>query len=169
MATTKKRQRAPKEGDILSLSFGDGTYGFCQVSQGRDYAFFDIRTEIIPAIEKIVECPVLFRVPMYGNTALEEGWTVIGNMPLTGSLAENACYRNQPVGSNQQYLYKDGQLIPSAMSEVKDLEVLSWWFASHIVERLRDYFEGRTNPHVELMRKIKVYDPETGREIEKNE
>lgn len=167
--TTKvkiKRQRKPKEGDVLATPLGDGSYGFGQVCHTGDYAFFDLRAVDFPSIEDIVARPVAFRVPMVGGSAKAGGWVVLGNLPPAGPLAEAADYRNQPVGSNQLYLIKGNECIPASYEEVRDLELMSWWFEHHVVERLQDHFAGRENPMAERFNKIKTYDPQTGQEID---
>lgn len=166
MTAQPKRQRKPKEGDVLAIPLGDGTFGFGQVSHGGDYAYFDLRSEVFPPVEEIVAHRVAFRVPMVGGSAKEGGWIILGNLPPAGSLAEDPGYRNQPVGSNQLYLIKGNQQIPATYDEVKDLELMSWWFEHHVVERLQDHFAGRPNAMAERFNKIKIYDPQTGQEID---
>ena len=166
-ATKPKRQRKPKEGDVLAIPLGDGTYAFGQVCKGGgSYAYFDLRSNQFLPIDEIVSCPVAFRVAMVGDSAKNGGWTILGNLPLIGPLAELASYRNQPVGSNQLYLVKGNQRIPATYDQVKDLEVMSWWYEDHVVQRLIDHFAGRPNLEFDSTRRIKVYDPKTGQEID---
>jgi len=84
---------------------------------------------------------------------------------LAGALAEIAAYRNQPVGSNQLFIYKGGKVTPASLDEAKDLELLSTWFDVHVEERLMDHFSGRPNRTAEYFKIIKCYDPKTGQEI----
>lgn len=165
-ATKPKRQRKPKEGDVLAIPLGDGTYGFGQVCSGGDYAYFDLRSNRLPHMDEIVWRPVAFRVAMVGDSAKKGGWTILGNLPLIGPLAELASYRNQPVGSNQLYLVKGNQRTLATYEQVKDLEVMSWWYEDHVVQRLIDHFAGRPNLEFDSDRKIRVYDPKTGQEID---
>ena len=161
-----KRQRKPKEGDVLAIPLGDGTYGFGQVGKGGgSYAYFDVRGERLLSAEEIVAHPIAFRVPTANDSAKEGGWKILGNLPPTGVIAEDAVYRNQSVGSNQLNIIKGNQVIPATYDEVKDLEVMSCWFRHQIVQRLLDHFDGRPNQEFERTRKIKVYDPKTGQEI----
>ena len=92
----------------------------------------------------------------------------MGKIDLRGELAEPASYRNQPVGSNQLYLYRAGELTRADEDEVRDLELTAWWSAENIEQRLRDHFAGRLNAFVEMFKVIKRYDPQTGQEIKSN-
>lgn len=163
--TTKSKHRKPKEGDVMSIPLGDGTYGFGQVCHTGDYAFFDLRTETVPAIEEIVSHPVAFRVPTVSDASRNGGWAILGNVAPVGSLANPAAYRNQPVGSNQLFLIVGNQRIPATYEEVKDFEAMSWWFDHHVVQRLKDHFAGCENRDAETLRKVKIYDSKTGQEI----
>jgi hypothetical protein len=159
-----KRQRH-KEGDVFQIDLGNGHHAFGIVAAGKDHAFFDIFTEVVPSLKEITSARVAFR--LWGPAdALGSGrWKIIGNIPLTGRLAERAAYRNQPVGSNQVYLYRAGVLTPAELGEVKDLELTAWWNADSVEQRLKDHFAGRTNPTAERFKTIKKYDPRTGQEI----
>lgn len=165
--TTKpKRLRKLKEGDVMAIPLGDGTYGFGQRCAGGDYAYFDLRSEVFLPIEKVVTAPVAFRVPTVTDSVKNAGWPVLGNLTPVGPLSQDESYRNQPVGSNQLYLIKGHKIAPATYDEVKDLEVMSVWFDHHVLERLQDHFAGRPNLEFESTRKIKVYDPQTGQELD---
>lgn len=108
--------------------------------------------------------PVIFRIPIDQDILKSGNWPIIGNAPLTGGLAEPATYRNQPVGSNQLYLYRAGEVREATVEEVWELELLAVWIEVHIVERLLDHFAGRLNRTFEYFSKIKFYGP-NGQEI----
>ncbi len=166
--TTKpKRLRKPKEGDLLAIPLGDGTYGFGLVCKGgANCAYFDLRREALLPIETIVTSPVAFRVATIYSAPNLSNWTILGKSSLSGSFGELLSYRNQPVGSNQLYLVRGNQVTPATYDEVKDLEVMSAWFEHQVLRRLQDHFAGRPNLEFESTRKIKVYDPQTGQELD---
>lgn len=161
-----KRQRKPREGDVLAIPLGDGTYGFSQVCAGGDYAYFDLRSSTFPSIDEIVVSPVAFRVPTVTSSVMKAGWVMLGNVPPKGLLKEVSSYRNQPVGSNQVYIIKGNQVRLAAYDEAKDLEAMSVWFEQHVVQRLVDHFDGRPNAEFESTRKNKCYDPTTKQELD---
>jgi len=154
-----------KEGDIFAIPLGDDIYGFGQVARDFDHAYFDLRSLTIPDLTEIVRYPVIFRVPVGKHTIRAGGWRILGNLPLAQALADYQAYRNQPVGSNQLYIYRAGQFTPAGVDDVRHLEAFAFWFPAHIVERLQDHFAGRPNRTFEFFKRIKKYDLQTGQEI----
>lgn len=165
MTAKPKRYRKPKEGDILAIPLGNGTYGFCQVAFGEDYAYFDLQRDKFLPVEEIISHPIAFRVPMMGDSAKDGEWISLGNAPLNGPLSKVSDYWSQPVGSNQLRIWRGNTFIAATADDVKGLEKMAGWYEHHIVQRLLDYFAGRANDTVEYLKKIKVYDPQTGQEI----
>lgn len=156
-----KSHRRLRPGDVFAIPLGDGTHGFGQLCwEANDCAFFDLRCEPVPAIADILCHSVLFRVPIDQSVLKSGRWPAIGNVPLTGDLAEPASYRNQPVGSDHLYLYRAGEFREATVEEVRDLELLSVWCEEHIVERLLDHFAGRLNRTVEYFKTMRVSGPD---------
>jgi hypothetical protein len=159
-----KRQNQ-KEGDVFQIDLDTGRHAFGIVAAGREHAFFDVLAEVVPRLEEIAAARIAFRVWGPADAIRSGRWRVIGNVPLAGKLAEPAAYRNQPVGSNQLYLYRAGILTRATLDEVKGLELAAWWDADSIEQRLKDHFAGRANVTAEYFKRIKKYDPHTGQEI----
>lgn len=117
-------------------------------------AFFDFRSKNeLEDVEEILRHRIAFRVPVAPDAAASGGWRLLGIAQLRGQLAERACYRHRPVGSQEAYLYKAGVSSPASPEELEGLEDLSTWFSTHVEERLEDHFAGRPNRHVEMMAK----------------
>ena len=154
-----------KVGSVFAVPLGDGTYGFGQICNGMDHAYFDLRSETILPLENVIAHRVLFRIPVAVDAIKSGKWSIIGQSPLTGNLAEPGKYRHQPVGSNQLYLYQAGQSLPADLEKVKDLELFAVWFDMHVVERLLDHFAAKPHRTVEFFKIIKKYDTQTGQEI----
>jgi len=154
-----------KDGDVFQIDLDTGRHAFGIVAAGGEHAFFDVLAEIVPRLEEIAGARVAFRVWGPADAIRSGRWRVIGNVPLAGKLAEPSAYRNQPVGSNQLYLYRAGVLTPATLDEVKDLELAAWWDADSIEQRLKDHFAGRANVTAEYFKRIKKYDPRTRQEI----
>jgi hypothetical protein len=169
VATLKRRPRRGRSvtaGDVFEIDLGDGYYAFGIVCAGNDCAFFDLRSSKTPSLEEILSHKTIFRIPVAKDAFAPGRWKVLGNAALRGALAEHAEYRNQPVGSNQLFLYRAGKFTPASLEDVKDLEPLAVWFDQHVEERLRDYFAHRPNRTEEYFKKIKRYDVASGQEIE---
>ncbi len=158
-------RRKQKEGDVFQVELGDGRYAFGIVAAGDEHAFFDFCALTIPRVDEVVATKVAFRIWGPADAISSGRWKVLGNIPLSGSLAEPGSYRNQPVGSNQLYLYRGGSRTPATVEDVKDLEATAWWNAEHVEQRLRDHFAGKPNALVERLKVIRKYDPNTGEEI----
>jgi hypothetical protein len=136
------------------------------LATGNDVAFYDVLAPSTPSLDLLMTQRIAFRVyvvqkggPFFGQ------WKHIGSTSLTGDLLEPSKYRNQPVGSNDLFVYQAGKFTSAAYDEVKDLEPFVIWFPMHIEERLRDHFEGRPNQAFEFLNRIKRYDPVTHLEI----
>jgi hypothetical protein len=102
---------------------------------------------------------------MMQDAAKNGKWIILGNLPLRGDLAEPGTFWTQSVGSNQVQKCKANVFTSATPDEVKDLELMAWWYEHHVVERLLDHFAGRPNKLTEFFKVIKVYDPQTGQEI----
>jgi hypothetical protein len=164
--TRRRRNGEPvRPGDVFEIDLGDGHFAFGIVCSGNDCAFFDLRSNRRPPIEEIVSRKVIFRISVAQDAIASGRWKMLGSAALRGELAEPAAYRNQPVGTNQLFLYRAGTLTPATVDDVKDLELLAVWFDLHVEERLRDYFAHRPNRTAEYYKIIKKYDPTTGQEI----
>lgn len=161
-----KRQKKPKEGDVIAIPLGDGTFGFGQVCRFNCYAYFDLRSEAIEATDFIVSRPILFRVITAQDAVKTGGWIIVGHHDLKDGLAERVSFWSQSIGSNEVTIYKDGTFVPATPEQVKGLENMACWYSQHIVERLIDHFSGRLSGIASRVNRIRVYDPQTARETD---
>lgn len=113
---------------------------------GNDLAFFDFLSRMNVAYDELVS----------GR------WPVVGNMKLTDMLAQPAAYWNQPVGSNDLFIYRQGRFQPARHEDVRGLEPLIIWFQSHSEERLRDHFEGRPNRAIQCIFHVRCWSFSSG-------
>jgi hypothetical protein len=158
MEYARKRKIRQHPGDAFAIDLGDGFYAFGQVCGTGDYAFFDLRSATLVPPEQAAASSVVFRV-ICSDQAIKAGdWPILGNVPLPPERAAPAAYRQQPVGSNQLYIYQNDTFRPADIEEVRDLEVLAGWSVDLITERLRDHFAGIPNDVVESLKRIRVYD-----------
>lgn len=139
-------------GSVFAVPIDDAHFGFGQVAEGLDIAFFDFRSKALPAAAEIAGHRVAFRVPVANDTPIVGRWKLLGKAPLHGSLSERARYRHQPVGSDVSLVYSNGVSRPATRTdEVEKLEVLATWFAEHIQSRLQDHFAGPPNVYVQTL------------------
>lgn len=165
LSANPKRARKAKVGDVFALPLGDGTFGFCQACKEHSYVYFDLRSMSIPTVDNIISSQLLFRVPTAQTAPKEGGWIFLENRELRAEFQEMQLLWNQPVGSNEIFLYKNNEFIPASKDEVDGLEVFASWFHLHIVERILDHYNGRVDGIAKQMNRFKVYDPLTGQEV----
>jgi hypothetical protein len=159
----KRRKLSP--GDVFEINLGVLGHAYGVLATGNDVAFYDMLSPSTLSLDMLEVQKILFRVYVVEDGLLSGQWKIIGSISLTGDLLKPCKYRNQPVGSNDLFVYQAQKFTPATYDEVKDLEPLVVWFPMHIEERLRDHFEGRPNKAFELMSRIKKYDPTTRQEI----
>ncbi len=144
----KKSKKTFEEGDVFSIPLRPSGYGFGLVCAGKDFAFFNFRSESTTPPNGLQNLPLAFRVPVANDAPRTGGWIVIDNVELQGEYAKPGRYLHKPVGSTQCYIYSGGKEVAASLDECKGLEVLSTWFSFHVQERLEDYFAGRENKYV---------------------
>lgn len=164
MKRAKKRREIPL-GAIFEINLGRMGRAYAVRSAGNDVAFFDLLSHQVPMPELLATARILFRMNVADDELVSGRWPIVGNMPLTAALAQPAAYWNQPVGSNDVFIYRQGQFQPATRDDVRGLEPLIIWFQMHAEERLRDHFEGRPNRTIDYLNRIKTYDAATGMEI----
>jgi hypothetical protein len=146
----KKNKFEP--GDVYAVALKGGGFAFGVVCEGNDFAFFDHRADTPVAPENLLNCALVFRVPVAKDAPKMGKWMHVGKIPLYGEYAKPGKYLHKPIGSEQCFIYSAGNEVPARFEEAKDLEVLSTWFSFHIEERLEDFFAGRPNAYVDAIR-----------------
>lgn len=161
-----KRSQRPVQGDVVAIPVSGGfSVGIWCV--GNDMAFLNAFFDSPPSIDDLDDLSVAFRVLASDEPIRRGTWPKVGGLDLVPPLNELASYRNQPVGSNELYIWRAGQLSEAAVEEAAQLELMAIWDEKHIVERLEDHRAGRPNKTAEYFKVIKKYDPKTGQEIKR--
>jgi hypothetical protein len=146
------KKQIRREGDVVAISLGDGTYAFGIVLAEPQMVFFDLRSSSVPPVEEILDSPEVFRIWVMNSAITGGRWQVIGNIDLGAELrASPVFFREDPI-TNALYLYQSGKAWPAAREDCEGLERAAVWSASHVEDRLRDHFAGRTNKWVESLR-----------------
>jgi hypothetical protein len=164
-ARKAKKHREIELGTIFEIDLGSMGRAYAVRCAGNDVAFFDYLSHEAPLPELLATKKILFRFNVAYDELVSGRWPIVGHMTLIETLAQAAAYWNQPVGSNDIFLYRNGKFQPATREDVRGLEPLITWFQSHSEERLRDHFEGRPNKTIEYLNRIKKYDAVTGMEI----
>jgi hypothetical protein len=164
-AKKAKKRREIELGSVFEIDLGSLGKTYAVRAAGNDVAFFDYLGNEAPAPELLAAKKVLFRMNVASDELASGKWPIVGSMALTEALAQPGAYWNQPVGSNDVFIYRDGNFQPASREDVQGLEPLVVWFQMHAEQRLKDHFEGRPNKAIAYMNRIKTYDAATGMEI----
>lgn len=146
------KKQIRREGDVVAISLGDGTYAFAIVLAEPLMMFFDLRCSSVPPVEGIVNSPEVFRIWVM-NSAITSGcWQVIGNAGLGAELQSSPVFFKEDPVTKALYLYQSGKAWPATPEECEGLERAAVWSANHVEDRLRDHFAGQPNKWVESLR-----------------
>jgi hypothetical protein len=135
------RQRK-KPGDFVAIPLEDKMFGFGRVLPMPLMGFYDVRVREIPDISSLSSARVLFSVWVMKSTSV---WPTIGNAQLEEELLRKPLFFKQDPLSGRLTIYSGGfeKGVPATLDQCKGLERAAVWDASHIVDRLNDYFAGR--------------------------
>jgi Immunity protein 26 len=150
-ANSQKRQRR-KPGNILAIPNATGKLYFGRELKEGVVAFYNIKSDVQIAIEKILCASILFSVAVMNHAIIRNNWTIIGWKPLEPELAKSPDFFMQDAHSGNFSIYKEGgQIVPATRKQVKGLEIAAGWEPEHIVDRLDDHFAGRKNKWLESL------------------
>ncbi len=130
-------------GEFIIIPLGEH-FGFARFLGGCWFAFYDLFAPMIPAIEDINKCPVLFTLCCSTDHLTKKIWTVIGQEPLEGELALPPVSVRNPEGSDYIDIYTAGEFRPYAGEDLTKLDILAVWDEpSHVEERLLNQLTGK--------------------------
>ncbi len=147
-----KRKIPITVGDILKIDLGDGAICFARALAEPAYAFYDLKVEVVPDLRTVILTPVLFTVWVMNHAVTSGRWEIIGNFPLEKNLEITPKFFKQDPINKKLCIYFQGKEIPASIEECEKLERAAVWEPGHIEDRLRDYFAGRPNQWVDLMK-----------------
>jgi hypothetical protein len=152
MAEAKKKLVKRKIGDILKIELGDGTHTYARVLPEATFAIYDARTtEELPILET-VQKPILFYVAVMNRALKEKRWPVVGHSTLEEQLQAPPRFIQDALNKKRFEIYEHGRIRPATREECLDLEREAVWEPEHVEERVRDYYAGRPNKWVELLK-----------------
>lgn len=142
-----------KVGDIVAIKLADGCFGFGRVLDEPLMAFYNHKADgIDESVEEIISHSIIFKVWVMNSAITSGRWVVIGNKPIDEELKMPAIFYKQDFITKKLYLYCDGKQTSASFEECFGLEKAAVWEAGHIEDRLMDYFLGKSNKWVEMLR-----------------
>jgi hypothetical protein len=152
MARAKRKLVRRKIGDILKIELGDGTHTYARVLPEAGFAIYDARTaEELPIVET-VERPVLFYVAVMNRAIKEKRWPVVGHKALEEWSQSPPRFIQDALNKKKFEIYELGRIRPATRQECLGLEREAVWEPEQVEERIRDYFAGRPNKWVDLLK-----------------
>jgi len=146
----KRQQRTV--GAIVKIPLEDGYHTYGRI---LDYgvAFYDARTkEELPPAE-IVKKKVLFITEVYDSVITKGFWLKTGNiLPIEPELLKPRPYYTEDTIADRIIIHFDGKRTIASREEVRNIECAAVWDYAALEKRLNDYYKGRRNAEVELMR-----------------
>lgn len=150
--SAKKKYKEPVEGDIIKVPFMEGYHTYARILHYGDYALYDCRTPNgeSKSLDEIIQSKILFTAHVDVFAVKEDGWEVIGNIPLEKHLERFYARYFMPAASNDTNIsfykvYKQEILEAIEKDWIGDgkMQMGGIYGAIHIHERLSDYYEKR--------------------------
>ena len=142
-----------KPGNFVSIPLGEQKFGFGRVLEDHLIAFYDLLSEHVLPTEEIEKHTILFKTGVMSYAITKGEFSIIGHSPLSKDLLERPKFFMQDISTGELSITENGEhLTPATYDECVTLEALAAWEPEHIIDRLRDHFDGKENVWVEQMR-----------------
>lgn len=149
---TKRQRIIPKS--VLEINSNDKYY-YAQILNSKGCAFFDLQLDSpLQDFSSLNSMKVLFIVRVYDDVIKKGRWLKVGSMEIRDDLkVEPNKFIQDSLNPNNFELYNPntGEITPSTREEVEGLECAAVWEAEHVEDRLRDYYQGKSNVWVEQL------------------
>ena len=140
-----KRQRE-RAGAILKMDIEELYYVYAQIVYTKQCVFFDFRSrEHLTDLSLLHNNPVLFVASVYSYIITRGYWPIIGMMPIREEFREmpdEFIHHRFDKQEFERYNPNKGSITPSTWDECKELERAAVWDHHHIVDRIRDHYNG---------------------------
>jgi hypothetical protein len=148
-----KKQQRRVVGDVIKIDLGDGTHSYACVLPDATFAFYDSRGKAELPVEEIVGLPVLFQLSVMDHAITDGRWPVVGRLPLNSEVTNvRPRFIQDRLRPDKFSIYEAGTIRPASREECDGLESAAVWEPSHVEDRLRDHYAGRSNEWVESLR-----------------
>ncbi len=146
-------------GSILKISIDNDYYVYAQILGKAGYAFFDFKTKVaLKDFSVLLNKPVLFITSVYDDVITNSHWKMVASIEIREDLKiQPMQFIQDELNPNSFEIYdpNSGEITPASKEQVKGLERASVWEASHIEDRIRDYYNG--NPCIWLEDDIELF------------
>lgn len=133
-------------GSILEINVENNYYVYAQVLGKANYAFFDYRTtNQLKDFTVLLDKPILFIASVYNDVVTQGHWLKVGKLELREDLEILPMkFIQDALHSDRFELYDSntGESKPATKDQIKGLERAAVWEANHIVDRIRDHYNG---------------------------
>jgi hypothetical protein len=138
-----------KAGDVFAVPLGENCgFGYCRYLDQLVTEFFNLESKEQLTAEEAVRADVAFVVWVSKDPFTFGLWPRIGHVEASPRPAP-IFYKQDPI-SKRLFLHQGGRERPATLADCAGLENAAVWSASHIADRLRDHFAGRSNRWVEM-------------------
>ena len=153
---TKRRSVRSSVGDVVAVPLGDGVRtGFGLLLNNPLVAFHDVcaKGRDFPSLDAIVRSPVAFKIWTMRAPIRDGSWPILGRVEVpAGLLVPTWFFKKDPISGKITIGRNGAEELEPEPGRAQTLERAAVWSASHVVDRLRDHFDGRPNKWVESLR-----------------
>ena len=141
-------------GDIVAVPVDAARVGYAWVLNDPLLAFFARpgQVGVVPVIEDLVQSPVAFRIWVAHRPIVSGEWPRVGHAPVPEALLDSPWFFKEDPISKRLSVTRGGVERDADAEEVVGMERAAVWSASHVVDRLRDQFDGVPNKGVEALK-----------------
>jgi hypothetical protein len=144
-----------KPGDVFQIRI-DSFFAYGRVLDYNGYAFYDLKTvDEINDVDFIITNPIIFAALVDVFEVQKKRWKIVGFAELEPKFKSwPKFYLPDFVNPTNYRIYDKGDIRQVTKEECINAEVGGVSNGPLIEERLKDYFEGRINKHVEIIKKL---------------
>jgi Immunity protein 26 len=150
-----KMARKKKPGTVVCIDLGNGFHTYARELQHPFVAVYDARTDETMQLDRIITQPTLFIVGVFDRAF--KRWKEIGYIPLNSNelLLPDRFIQDVINPENCRIIDANGNERSATPQECERLESASIWDSDEIIDRINDYYDGRTSFWVESL-KVKL-------------
>jgi Immunity protein 26 len=147
-----EKRHKRRVGDVVEIDLGDGFHAYARILNEASFAVYDCRCDTELPLAEILKRPVLFRLAVMDWAVKKGRWKVIGGSPLEGCFSIlPPKFIQDPIDKDRFSIYEHGLIRPASREECAGIERTAVWDPSHVEDRIRDHFAGRSNKWVESL------------------
>lgn len=148
-------KKTPRQGSVLRIALGDGTFAFARVLSNSQIAVYDLLTRDIDSLPtNVFASKVLWKLTAMKSALVSGAWPVAGFRALEPELLAPVYYyiKDPLSGRYSIYCSSDGSTRETDLTECAGLERAAAWDAQQVEDRIRDHFAGRLNVWAEQLK-----------------